>query len=250
MPGGRTGCQDARRGARRGACRRGEQRRRAVGPRMLRRAADHRRLGARRGRRRRADAARAGASRSPATARDSSPVRRSSSRPAARRRSTSSRASLPMQLSKPVLTILRSGCYVTHDSGFYERMPGRREGAQRRAVAGAPGLQPALEVWSRVQSCPEPGLAILTHGQARRVVRPRDADRRQALPPGTRRGRRSPCRQSWKIAAHERSARLSALRRRRRRAAGRRSRSAAASRIRARRSTSGARCSPSTTTIA
>ena len=26
---------------------------------------------------------------------------------------------LPMKLSKPVLTILRSGCYVTHDSGFY-----------------------------------------------------------------------------------------------------------------------------------
>ena len=25
---------------------------------------------------------------------------------------------LPMKLSKPVLTILRSGCYVTHDSGF------------------------------------------------------------------------------------------------------------------------------------
>ena len=28
---------------------------------------------------------------------------------------------LPMQLSRPVLTILLSGCYVTHDSGFYER---------------------------------------------------------------------------------------------------------------------------------
>jgi D-serine dehydratase len=26
-------------------------------------------------------------------------------------------------------------------------------------------LQPALEVWSRVQSCPEPGLAILTMGK-------------------------------------------------------------------------------------
>src|SRR6266540_1071718 len=72
---------------------------------------------------------------------------------------------LPMQLSKPVLTILRSGCYVTHDSGFYNRM---LEGVKARSGAAwqsRPGLQPALEVWSRVQSCPEPGLAILTLGK-------------------------------------------------------------------------------------
>ncbi|HEY2968904.1 MAG TPA: amino acid deaminase, partial [Casimicrobiaceae bacterium] len=72
---------------------------------------------------------------------------------------------LPMQLSKPVLTILRSGCYVTHDSGFYNRM---LEGVKARSGAAwqsRPGLQPALEVWSRVQSCPEPGLAILTMGK-------------------------------------------------------------------------------------
>jgi len=72
---------------------------------------------------------------------------------------------LPMQLSKPVLTILRSGCYVTHDSGFYNRM---LEGVKARSGAAwqsRPGLQPALEVWSRVQSCPEAGLAILTMGK-------------------------------------------------------------------------------------
>jgi len=72
---------------------------------------------------------------------------------------------LPMQLSKPVLTILRSGCYVTHDSGFYNRM---LEGVKARSGAAwqsRRGLQPALEVWSRVQSCPEPGLAILTMGK-------------------------------------------------------------------------------------
>ena len=72
---------------------------------------------------------------------------------------------LPMKLSKPVLTILRSGCYVTHDSGFYSRM---LEGVKARSGAAwqaRPGLQPALEVWSRVQSCPEPGLAILTMGK-------------------------------------------------------------------------------------
>jgi len=72
---------------------------------------------------------------------------------------------LPMKLSKPVLTILRSGCYVTHDSGFYNRM---LEGVKARSGAAwqsRPGLQPALEVWSRVQSCPQPGLAILTVGK-------------------------------------------------------------------------------------
>jgi D-serine dehydratase len=72
---------------------------------------------------------------------------------------------LPMRLSKPVLTILRSGCYVTHDSGNYMRL---LEGVKSRsgsAWQSRPGLQPALEVWSRVQSCPEPGLAILTMGK-------------------------------------------------------------------------------------
>ena len=72
---------------------------------------------------------------------------------------------LPMKLSKPVLTILRSGCYVTHDSGFYNRM---LEGVKSRsgtAWQSRPGLKPAIEVWSRVQSCPEPGLALLTMGK-------------------------------------------------------------------------------------
>ena len=58
---------------------------------------------------------------------------------------------LPMRLSKPVLTILRSGCYVTHDSGNYQRL---LEGVKARSGAAwqtRPGLQPALEVWSRVQ---------------------------------------------------------------------------------------------------
>ena len=73
--------------------------------------------------------------------------------------------SLPMQLSRPVRTILRSGCYVTHDSGFYERFARQviaRSGAvwQKRA-----GLKSALEVWTQVQSRPEPLLAILALGK-------------------------------------------------------------------------------------
>ncbi len=72
---------------------------------------------------------------------------------------------LPTQLSRPVRTVLRSGCYLTHDSGFYERFV-------RHVVArsGDPwrqrgGLKPALEVWTQVQSQPEPGLAILAFGK-------------------------------------------------------------------------------------
>ncbi|HZI82600.1 MAG TPA: amino acid deaminase [Casimicrobiaceae bacterium] len=72
---------------------------------------------------------------------------------------------LPLRLSKPVATILRSGCYVTHDSGVYERL---FEGVRSRSGEpwrSAPGLTAALEVWSQVQSRPERGLAILTMGR-------------------------------------------------------------------------------------
>ncbi len=106
---------------------------------------------------------------------------------------------LPMRLSKPVLTILRSGCYVTHDSGFYNRM---LEGVKARSGAAwqaRPGLQAALEVWSQVQSCPEPGLAILTMGK-------RDASFDLEMPIVSKRYRPGtdaapqPVPASWKIA--------------------------------------------------
>jgi D-serine dehydratase len=107
---------------------------------------------------------------------------------------------LPTRLSKPVQTILRSGCYVTHDSGFYARMLDNvklRSGAQWQS---RPGLQPALEVWAQVQSRPERGLAILTMGK-------RDASFDIDLPRAQwhfRAGRdRLPCPapDSWQIAA-------------------------------------------------
>lgn len=62
-----------------------------------------------------------------------------------------------------VVPILRSGCYVTHDAGFYRRSLAR---IQHRAAAGpAPDLVPALEVWSRVISRPQPDLAIVLMGK-------------------------------------------------------------------------------------
>lgn len=66
-------------------------------------------------------------------------------------------------LDVPVRIVLRSGCYVTNDSG------GTRA-AQMKAAAD-PGrswkseLKPALEVWSYVQALPEPGLGFLTMGK-------------------------------------------------------------------------------------
>lgn len=72
---------------------------------------------------------------------------------------------LPHRLSHPVQTILRSGCYVTHDSDMYEQLfqaLKERTGGQWKT---RPGLQHALEVWAQVQSRPEPTLAILTMGK-------------------------------------------------------------------------------------
>jgi len=105
---------------------------------------------------------------------------------------------LPLRLSRPVLTILRSGCYVTHDSGFYNRMLEQVKARSGAAWQARAGLQPALEVWSRVQSCPEPGLAILTMGK-------RDASFDLDLPVPTKRYRTGvdaapqPVPASWKI---------------------------------------------------
>lgn len=51
-------------------------------------------------------------------------------------------------------TILRSGCYLTHDNGLYARTSPLRD-----------GLRPAMEVWAQVMSRPEPDLALLTMGR-------------------------------------------------------------------------------------
>jgi D-serine dehydratase len=68
---------------------------------------------------------------------------------------------LKPELSRPVRGLLRSGCYVTHDHGFYKRMVS----AVNSRLGCSSGLQPAMEVWASVQSCPETGLAILAVGK-------------------------------------------------------------------------------------
>lgn len=59
-----------------------------------------------------------------------------------------------------VLPVLRSGCYVVHDDGFYRWMSPFSRGAAEEG-----SLRPALRAWGRVTSCPEPGLALVTAGK-------------------------------------------------------------------------------------
>ena len=51
-------------------------------------------------------------------------------------------------------TVVRSGCYLTHDHGIYAT------GSPLRAA-----LRPALQLWAQIRSCPEPGLAIAGFGR-------------------------------------------------------------------------------------
>ncbi|HEY7668221.1 MAG TPA: alanine racemase [Actinomycetota bacterium] len=65
----------------------------------------------------------------------------------------------PWPADVAVRVLLRSGCYLTHDHGTYERtspMPASR---------GEGGFHPALELWSAVLSRPEPRLALLGFGK-------------------------------------------------------------------------------------
>ena len=66
----------------------------------------------------------------------------------------------PEAFDFPVQTILRSGCYVTHDAELYEAT----SPLAGRGPSDGPRLQPALELWATVWSRPEPDLAILGLG--------------------------------------------------------------------------------------
>jgi D-serine dehydratase len=72
-----------------------------------------------------------------------------------------------IQLSRRTKAVLRSGCYITHDHGFYaaalDRLRERSAGSDSVFVSNT--FQPALELWTTVQSLPEPGLAIVALGK-------------------------------------------------------------------------------------
>jgi D-serine dehydratase len=68
-------------------------------------------------------------------------------------------------MSLPTRTVLRSGCYLTHDSLMYTAAFEQMR-ARSASVSGlGKGLLPAIEVWAYVQSRPQDGLAIATLGK-------------------------------------------------------------------------------------
>ena len=57
--------------------------------------------------------------------------------------------------------VIRSGCYVTHDHGAYDK---KQKNARLR-LPEMPEFKTAFELWSYVQSRPQPDLAFLTFGK-------------------------------------------------------------------------------------
>lgn len=68
-----------------------------------------------------------------------------------------------VSLSVPVRVLLRSGCYITTDSGAYKKAQDAAQADPHRSWESE--LRPALEAWAYVQSLPEDGLAFLTMGK-------------------------------------------------------------------------------------
>jgi D-serine dehydratase len=68
-------------------------------------------------------------------------------------------------LGRPVRRVLRSGCYITHDSLGYEQSYKRMRKESLSLDWPIGDLQAAMEVWAHVQSIPEPGRAIITCGK-------------------------------------------------------------------------------------
>jgi D-serine dehydratase len=67
----------------------------------------------------------------------------------------------PDRFSFPVQTVLRSGCYLTHDHGIYRRT----SPLDGRGSPTGPRLRPAFELLASVLSRPEPTLVIVGFGR-------------------------------------------------------------------------------------
>jgi len=68
-------------------------------------------------------------------------------------------------LGRETRIVLRSGCYLSHDSKMYTQAFARLRERMPEVDQLGDGLRPALEVWAHVQSTPEPGRAIATMGK-------------------------------------------------------------------------------------
>lgn len=66
---------------------------------------------------------------------------------------------------RPFLVLLRSGCYLVHDSHFYQQLIDQLEARSPIAASLGEGLRPALEVWAYVHSRPEPTRVIAGLGK-------------------------------------------------------------------------------------
>ncbi|MBN9526888.1 MAG: alanine racemase [Alphaproteobacteria bacterium] len=66
---------------------------------------------------------------------------------------------------RDTLLLIRSGCYITHDSIMYTQAFDALRGRDPALAAADGGLQPALTVWAYVQSRPEAEKAILCLGK-------------------------------------------------------------------------------------
>jgi len=64
-----------------------------------------------------------------------------------------------------IIKVIRSGCYLTHDSLNYQKFFDRICVRTPEAAEIKPGLQPALQIWGAIQSLPESGLAIVNLGK-------------------------------------------------------------------------------------
>ena len=68
-------------------------------------------------------------------------------------------------IDREAIIVIRSGCYLSHDSAMYSQLFERLKGRSAAVRELGGGLQSALEVWAVVQSMPEPGLAIVSMGR-------------------------------------------------------------------------------------
>lgn len=68
-------------------------------------------------------------------------------------------------LKRRKLVLLRGGCYLTHDHTMYARAFEQLKLRSAATIGASAGLLPALEIWTYVQSLPEPGRAIAMMGR-------------------------------------------------------------------------------------
>ncbi|HWU65276.1 MAG TPA: amino acid deaminase [Ensifer sp.] len=69
------------------------------------------------------------------------------------------------KLSRPSMVLVRSGCYITHDSILYAKAVKALRSRNPELADHNGGLTPSLEVWAYVQSRPEPAKLIAALGK-------------------------------------------------------------------------------------